>query len=55
MRTFHGGDIFLLSLLAHYGVVLMARWPGPWEGSIGGILVGSFFLAAKTFLSDRLN
>jgi hypothetical protein len=32
MRSFLGGDIFLLSLLAHSGAVLMARELGPREG-----------------------
>jgi hypothetical protein len=40
MQSFHGGDVFLLSLLAHSGVVPTMGRQGPWEGSICGFLVG---------------
>jgi hypothetical protein len=42
--SFLGGDVFLLSLLTHFGAVPMVRRLGSREGSVGGFLVGLAFL-----------
>jgi hypothetical protein len=44
MRSLLGGDVFLLSLLAHLGKAPTVKRLGPQEGSIGGFLVGLAFL-----------
>jgi hypothetical protein len=44
MRSFFGGDAFLLTLLTHSRAVPMVRQLGPREGSIGDFLVGPAFL-----------
>jgi hypothetical protein len=49
MRSFLGCDVFLLSLLAHSGVVLTLGRQGPQEGSVCGFLVGPTFLGAQAF------
>jgi hypothetical protein len=47
--SFLGGDVFLLSLLAHSGVVTEAGWLGPREGSVCGFLMGPAFLGGQAF------
>jgi hypothetical protein len=49
MRPFHGGDIFLLSLLTDSSVVLTAGRPSPQKGSIDGFPMGPAFHGGQAF------
>jgi hypothetical protein len=47
--SFLGGDVFLLSLLTHSGVVPTMGQPSPREGSVCGFLVRLAFLGGQAF------